>query len=234
MLRSLLPSILASLGFVIISLAKSMTLFEWKISEIATDFPPTYQVHILPSPWTTRVGDSLDDDLYISFGRVYVSTEGASCRSEDLNFIIRRSQKDEALERVALNFTEQNSQWLYEWGARVIILSGIYIWWFTIFYERRSIFLALLFSVIAGVFYVTLTQIVRPLLPRVVPLEYLGTLECYRGTVTFNAGLSKIHFETVLVFFAGILLELGAVGIMVRQIIKAVIERKESSKSAAG
>ena len=234
MLRSLLPSILASLGFVIISLATSMTLFEWKISEIATDFPPTYQVHILPSPWTTRVGDSLDDDLYISFGRVYVSTEGASCRSEDLNFIIRRSQKDEALERVALNFTEQNSQWLYEWGARVIILSGIYIWWFTIFYERRSIFLALLFSVIAGVFYVTLTQIVRPLLPRVVPLEYLGTLECYRGTVTFNAGLSKIHFETVLVFFAGILLELGAVGIMVRQIIKAVIERKESSKSAAG
>ena len=234
MFRSLLPSILAGLGSFIILLATSMPLFEWQISEIVTDFPSTYKVHIQPSPWTTRLGDSLSDSSYISLGKIYASNDGTSCRHENLHFVVRRSQNDEMFERVALNFTEKNSQWLYVWGARIMILSGIYIWWFTIFYERRSVSYAVIFTVMVVVFYIGLTQIARPLLPRVVSFEYIGMLDCDPGTVTFNAMLSTVHYETIVIFFAGILFELGALGIMLRQIMKAIIERKESSKSAVG
>ena len=227
--RCLLPNFLASFGFVMILLATKMPLFEWQISQVVTDFPSTYEVHILPSPWINRLGDSLNDSNYISLGKVYVSRDGTSCSHEDLSFVARRSQNDEVLERISLSFTRKNSPWLYVWGARVIILSGIYIWWFTIFYERRSVFYAVLLTIIAGVLYVQLTQIVRPLYPVAVDLEYLGSLACYQGTVTFNATLVKVHYETIIVFFAGILLELGALSIMLRPIIKAVIERRKTS-----
>ena len=228
-LRSLLPSILASLGFFIILLATSIPLFEWQTDEIVTDFPSDYEVHVVPSPWVTRLGDSLDDSNFISLGKVYVSRDGQSCNHEDLNFMVRRSENDEALEHISLNFTEKNSQWLYVWGARIIILSGIYIWWFTIWFERRSFFLAMVFTMIAAVFYVGLTQVVRPLLPRVVPIEYLGSLDCYRGTVTFTARLVKVHYETIIMFLMGILLELGAVRMMLCQIIRTAVEIKQIS-----
>lgn len=228
MLRSLQPFLLAILGFVMVLWATSLPLFEWQISEPSTDFPSTYEVHILPSPWVAKLGNSLDDSSYISLGKVYVSKDGRSCNHKNLDFIVRRLHNEETLERILLNFTRENSSWLYVWSLRLIILSVIYIWWFTIYYERRPIFLALMFTVIAGVFYIGLTQIVRPLLPDVVPIEYLGGLDCYNGTVTFNAMLSKVHYETLIVFLAGILLELGALGIMLRQIIRAVKERRSS------
>lgn len=226
MLRSLIPSILASLGSFIILLATSMPLFDWQISKVATDFPEIYEVHLLPSPWITRLGDSLDDSNYVSLGKVYVTEDGDSCHHEDLGFVIRRSEKDKALEKISINFTEKNGQWLYLWGARLIFLTGIYIWWFITFHEHRSFLSAITFTLIAIVFYVGLTQVIRPLLPRVVPIEYLGMLDCYHGIITLNASLSKIHYESLSVFFTGILLELGAIGIMARQIISSVTGRK--------
>jgi hypothetical protein len=110
-----------------------------------------------------------------------------------------------------------------------MILTVVYLWWSTIFYQRRSMLDAIIFTVILGIFYVGLNQGVRPLLPRIVDFKYLGTtLDCYHGTITFSASLAEIHYETLIVFFAGILLELGALGIMVRQIIRAVVERKNA------
>src|SRR5512138_190378 len=103
-LRSLLPIVLASLGSFAILLAISMPLFEWQINEIVTDFPEAYDVHVLPSPWTTRFGDSFNDNSFVSSGRIYVSKNGASCSSDDLNFVAKRSQKDEALEQVPIIF----------------------------------------------------------------------------------------------------------------------------------
>lgn len=229
MFRSLLPSVLASLGSFLILLATSMPLFEWQTGEISTDFPPTYEVHVLSSPWVTRLGDSLDDSNFISLGKVYVSKDGQTCKHEDLNFMLGRSENDKTLERISLNFTEKNSQWLYVWGARIIILAWIYICWFTIWYRRHSILLALVSLSIAVLLYVGLTQVVRPLLPRVVPVEYLGSLDCYRGTVTLIARLVKVHYETMFVFLGGIMLELAAIGMMLRQVIRAVTERKAQS-----
>jgi len=110
-----------------------------------------------------------------------------------------------------------------------ISLAGIYIWWFTIWYKRpiwKALVLAVVFTGVAVFIFIVLTQIVRPFLWRVgASPEYFGTLDCYSGTVTFNVALSKVHYEMPILLFAGILLELGALGIMVRQIIKAIIER---------
>ena len=234
MLRSLLPFTLASLGLTIILLATTMPLFEWQIDEMVTDFPEAYEVNILPSPWTTRFRDSLSDSSFISSGHIYVSKNGKSCSQDDLSFVVKRSQRDETLENVPQNLFKKHSKLLFVCGVMVIVLSLVYIWWYTISYEHRSVLLAVIFTVIAGVLYVELTQILRPLLPRIIPFEYFGALDCYRGIITFNARLSEIHYETPIVFFTGLFLVLGAPGVMLRQVIKAINEEKESSKSAAG
>jgi hypothetical protein len=50
----------------------------------------------------------------------------------------------------------------------------------------------------------------------------------------FNVGLSKVHYEMTIVLFLGICLGLAALVVILRQIIKAIIERKESSNLAMG
>ncbi len=99
--RSLLPFTLASLGHVIVLLAIYIPLFEWQISGIVTDFPPTYDVHISSHPLTTILGEALSTDSYL--GKVYVSKDEAICRYEDANFVVRRSENDQALEQISLN-----------------------------------------------------------------------------------------------------------------------------------
>jgi hypothetical protein len=54
------------------------------------------------------------------------------------------------------------------------------------------------------------------------------------GTVTFNARLSTVHYETLLVLFTGVIAEVGAFVVMLRQIMKAIIERKSSVESDVG
>jgi hypothetical protein len=230
MFRSLLPFILASLGSFIILFATSIVLFEWQTGEVVTDFPSAYEVHILPSPWITRLGDSLDDNNFISLGKIYVSKDGKSCNHKDINIVVNRSENDKTLERLSLNFTEKRSQWLYVWGARLLILSGMYIWWYIIFCEHRSFILAIVSTMIAAVFYLGLTQVLRPFLSRVVPIEYLGMLDCYHGTVTLIAKMGKIHYETIILFLAGIIMQLGALIIMIRQIIGAMGKKKGSKE----
>jgi hypothetical protein len=221
--RNLLPFILASLGYVIFLLATSVPLFEWQISEIVTDFPPTYKVNISPYPLTTRLGTSLDNGLYV--GRVYVSKDGRICRYKDLSFVATRSQNDEALEQVSLNINEKYIPWLEGWVVMGIYLSGIYLWWFTIWY-KRPIWEAIGLTALAIFIFILLTQIVRPFLWRVGPSpEYFGILDCYHGTVGFNVGLLKVHYETLIIFIAGLLLELAAIVMMLQQIIRAVMKK---------
>ena len=228
MQRTLLPFILASLGYVMALLATSMPLFEWQISEIVTDFPPTYNVNISRFPLTTRLGTFLDNASYV--GKVYVSKDGRICRYKDLSFVATRLQNDEALEQVSLNVNEKYIPWLEGWAVMGIYLSGIYIWWFTIWY-KRPIWEAIGLTAVAIFIFILLTQIVRPFLWSVGPSpEYFGTLDCYRGTVTFNATLSKVHYETLIILFAGVLAELGALGMMLRQIIKDTIQGREFPK----
>ncbi|HXQ35128.1 MAG TPA: hypothetical protein VN843_14025, partial [Anaerolineales bacterium] len=213
------PIVLASIGLVILVLAAStMPLFEWRISAFVEDFPSTHVVYSFPSPWAAKLGDSFDDDFYIH-SKVSVSKDTKECRKEDLNFVIRRSQNDTALERLSLSFYRGVLPWLSVWGLIEIAVSGIYIWWFTLSYERRPISSAVTLTLIAVVFgcclmniFVYGMKVAGGMFP-----YYFGTVDCYPGTVAFNASLSKVHYETLLALFAGILLGLGAMGVIVRQ-----------------
>jgi hypothetical protein len=217
-LRSFLPFLLASLGFAASLLVTEMPLFEWQISEIVTDLPSTSEDPILPSLWNAKFGQSLDD-----LGKMFISEDEISvCLSEDLKFVVTRSQRDETLERVSLN-VYKNIFWLFEWGWIVFILSIIYMWWSILWYKQGAGLHAVIFTVLAPFICFFLSQLVRlvgPGIPR-----YFSIAECH-GTITFNAVLSKIHYEMPIALFTVILLELGALGIMLHQIIRAVIESK--------
>jgi hypothetical protein len=228
-LRSLLPYILASLGLFITFFWERMPLFEWQISDVATDLPSTYDVSIEPSPWTAYIGDSLDDGLYIS-REISVESAGKSCREEDFNFVVRAPQNNKALE-TALNFNNlENLLWLEQWSAIEILICIIYVWLFTIWYEGPSgIGYAAVYTGIAGCIYFLGSQIARAFGSHRLLAYGYGVLDCY-GTVTFNAALSKIHYEMLIVLLAFVLLELGAFGVMFHQIKNAVIERKEGSR----
>jgi hypothetical protein len=95
------------------------------------------------------------------------------------------------------------------------------MWWYALYY-KRAITKTLISTVIAVILLCILLNIARPFFVYTVSSGYL------EGTVTFNARLTRVHYETLIVFLTGMLFELRALGLMVRQIIKAVIERKNA------
>lgn len=224
MRHSFLPFALVSLGFTMILLSIAMPLFEWQISEIVTDFPPIYEVHVSPSPWTARFGDSFSDDLYV-YRKVSVLKDSLECYNKDINLNIKRAPKDEALEQVWLNIYK-NISWLFGWSLIEIVLSVLYIWWFMIWYKGNSFWKSIGLTIFAIFIFLNLIpRLADPLFPRF----YYGAVDCYHGTIAFNAALSKTHYETPIILLVGIVLEFGALVIMLRQITKAIIESKKSS-----
>src|SRR6266496_4268375 len=114
-LRSLLPFILTSFGFILIALVLNMPLFEWHISDIATDLPAGVQIN---PTWTTKFGDSLnsgsynaEDGAYI-FHQVLFPNHGNSCSPQQLTSVVRRSQSDERLEQLELTLNHGMALWL--------------------------------------------------------------------------------------------------------------------------
>ncbi len=221
MRRSLLPLFLASLGFILIALVINMPLFEWQISDTVTNLPR--EVQFKPSPWITKFGESLTDDSYIE---VYIPNEKIPCRPERLSSTVRRSRIDEVLEEIALNINKNIIPWLSDRSAFgfLLFLCGMYIWWFTIRYKRPA-YEAIISTVVAFMFLGVLINVWRLFFHKIGSPLCLGL----QGTITLSAALSKIHYETLIVFLGGILLELGALGVMVRAIIKAISESKVST-----
>ena len=132
------------------------------------------------------------------------------------------------LERIALNVKEKIIRWLtgltqtgqITMGV-ILFLCGIYIWWFTI-WHNRLFSETIISTVVAVILLAFLINVWRFLVPENGVFVCLPEL---RGTVTFNARLSKVHYETLLVLFAGILAELGALGMMVRQTTISIRKR---------
>lgn len=230
MFRGVLPFVLASLGFAMIILAMDGALLEWQISEIVTDFPPTHEVGIVPSPWVAGLGESLDDGSYV-FKKIHISKDKRSCRKEVLTLVVERSLEDKSFEQVWLNIY-RNTSWLFGWSWIEVILSIMYIFLFTIFHKEHSAIHALLFMVIALCLFLNLTQILRNVAPLSHP--YFGTVDCYPGVVTFNARLSKLYYEAPIFLFVGILSELGGIAVIVYQIMKGMSQGRESAKSVVG
>ena len=227
MLRSFTPFLLASLGFTLIALTIKMPLFDWQISEIVTDLPPEF--HINPS-WTTKLGDSLESDSYV-LNQVVMLMNGNSCSPEQLTYVVRRSRSDERLEQIALNVNQRIALWLTGLTFTgqitigvILFLCGIYFWWFTIWYNR-PFSETIISTVVAVILLGFLINVWRVLVPDV------GVFVCRpgpHGKVTFNARLSKVHYETLLVLFTGISAEVGAMSIMLRQFMMTIIQGKES------
>lgn len=223
MRRSFLPFLLVILGYLLILLATKMPLFEWQIMHVSTDYPAVYEINAQPSPWRARLGESLDHGSYPSFGNILVSKDARDCAPEDVSILVERASNDITLERISLD-TKKYVLWLFDWKWIVIALSLIYIWWFTIWF-RHPMGEAVVLTIIVIIAEHELTQLIRNVLPTVMRL---GMLECYRGTVTFQANLSEVHYETLAVMVVGLLAELGALIIMLSQVIKALLERNTS------
>ncbi len=241
MLRSFIPYVLVCLGFTIVGLARDMPLFEWEVSEIIADIPPHY--HVKPSPWTTRLGESVlgdptDDNAYFLWQVYTPSGDGEySCSPVGSKPLVQRLQNDEALERISIGFYQRVYPWLWGTSWLLLFLSGIYVWWFA-FWHKRPIAEPILFTVIIVVMSCFLFDNVwRVLASRVMP-----ALSCipipepqpYSGAITFNVNLSKIRYEMLGVLLTGIGLELGAIGVMVRQTKRVIMQSKESSQPAVG
>ena len=231
MQRALLPNVLASLGLVFILLATVMPLFKWDISTVNKDFPPAYELHLKPSPWTTKLGESLDDNYF--FKNVRVTTANAICTNDEDFLDIQRSPNERSLELMAVN-ANGNVPWLISSSFIVVILSGIYIWWLLVWHDQHPISSAIAPIVISVVFFCLLIAVLRLVGPRLSAPQYLMISDQCQGALTLNARLSKIHYETLIILILGILGELSALGIMLRQFIRAIIQGKESSRSAVG
>lgn len=221
MRRSFLPYILAILGFATILWGMTRPLLEWQINDIATDYPQNYEVNVFPSPWTARFGDSFNDDLYV-YKNVSVLVDRKHCYDEDINVVIGRVQKDKALEAAWLNIYK-NISWLFGWSLIEVLFSVLYIWWYVVRY-RYSFGTAIGLTALAVFIFLNLIpRLASPVFPRYFP----GSVECYQGTITFNAVLLEIHYETPIILLVGVLLEFGALVMMLYQVRQAVVDRNK-------
>lgn len=225
MLRSLAPFLLASLGFTLIALVLIMPLFEWQISEVNTDLPLEFQINL---SWTTKPGESLESNLYI-LKQVILRKDGNSCSPEHLTYVVNRSQSDETLEQIALNVNQRVTRWLtgltftgQSAMAVILLLCGTYIWWFA-FLHNRPFPETIMFTVVAILLLAVLINVWRILTPE------NGVVVCLpemHGRLSFHATLSKVHYETLIILFMGFCAEIGALVIILRQIIKFANEGK--------
>jgi hypothetical protein len=242
MFRSLIPFVLVCLGFTLVGLARDMPLFEWETSEIIADLPPDFQVK--PSPWTTRLGesvlgDSSDDSSYFLW-QIYTPMGNSTdvCSPVGSKPTVKRSRIDEAFERISLGVYQEVYPLLWGISWLLLLVSGLYVWGFATSY-KRPIYEPIIFTTIIIIFFCFFffDNVLRPLTGRVMPALPCGFFlpsHPYSGTITFTAKLSKIHYEMLMVLITGICFELGAIGVMVRQIRMAPMTEKESAQSVVG
>lgn len=226
-IQTLIPFTLATLGWFLSFVVGNMPWLEWHISEVVTDLPAAFEVHVSPSPWTLSLGDTLTNSVNNS-RRIWVNGNAQLC------FVATRSQSDQMLERV-LNIKPIVLAILYVVGLIEVVLSFLYIWFFTIWNESL---LGCLYSVFStffgGIIFVSIFEVTRLFgnTPHLSMFDVVPT-DCY-GTVTFNAELLRVHYETPLMLFVVIGLELGALAIVFYQMRKSINDKKESSKLAVG
>jgi hypothetical protein len=204
-----------------------MPLFEWQLSEIVTDLPPEF---IINPSWTTRFGDSLESDSYI-LNHVVMQKNGNSCSPGQLTYAVKRSRSDEKLEQIALVVNQRVTRWLTGLSfagqstmAVILLLCGMYVWWFTILHNR-PFSEAIVATAVGGIILALLINVWRVLVPEI------GVFMCrpeLRGAVSFHASLSKVHYQTLLALFGGICAELGALAVMLHQVTRIIFERNEA------
>jgi len=234
MVRGFLPFVLALTGLYMIFFAFINPLFQWQISEIVTEVPPSYEVNVSPSPWATTIGDALNDKTYV-FYQISVLNDGQFCSSRDFSLVVKRSQKDELLEQLSLwrLFKSLDMDWLIWWVSAEIALSMVYLLWFTYWQDRRTLNYTILSGVIATIaFCFVMVPMLKLMGPRISDM-FVGSANCH-GAFTFRAEIVKVYYSVPIVLLSSIFAEFGALVIMAREIVKVSRNRKASSKWAVG
>lgn len=227
MQRAFLPNILASLGLALILLATAMPVFEWDI-EMNADFSTTYKVHSEPSPWLTKLGESLDDRSYI-LKKVQVLVGEAICTNDQEFMAVQRLPNEKSLESISVAINKYTS-WLIGSSFVVVILSAIFIWWCTVWQDHRPISSAIPPILLSVLFLCLLVAVLRLVDPRVSGPHYFMISDQCQGSLTLDVKLSEMNVAMPLIMLVGFLGELTAIGVMLRQFIKAMIQGRESSK----
>ncbi|HAW52174.1 MAG TPA: hypothetical protein DCX54_07595 [Flavobacteriales bacterium] len=225
MKRALLPFIFAVSGLVLNIWASSMPLFEWQVGTVSEDYPPDYDVHLTPSPWITRLGQSLDDKPYIS-RKVFISIDQIPCWIEMGHKItIERSTIDKRLDLLSRKLNDFPFQLAL--GSLLLIgLSIIYMWWIIIWHEHRTIAEAVAITLIITFFFCFPIGMMRLLGPRISTDYFFAMCNEYSGTVSFSAEISKVHYETLITMLSAILAEFGALSKMIFEIVRTITRRK--------
>jgi hypothetical protein len=232
MSRSFLPIALVLIGLSMLFYAAIHPLFEWQISEIVTDFPSSYEVDVLHSPWSAYLGDSLIDHSYV-FENISVSENGKGCPESDLHFAVNRSQNDKLLEQLLLTRLF-DYRWVMGWILIEFGLSVAYSFWYTIWHEDRSVLHTTILAIFAILcFYLIFSQVMRGWGPSIGNFLVDNPAKC-QGTITFSARLAKTYYSVAVLWFLGAFVELVALAVMVRQIILAVSKGKESHELGVG
>ena len=241
MLRSIIPFFLACLGFAIIGFARDLPLFEWQISQIVADIPPDF--YVKPSPWKTRLGESVLGDSYEDgsyfLWQIYTPMGDSSdvCSPVGSKPIVKRSRIAATLEHISLGFFQNVYPWLWGTSWLILFLSGSYVWGFAKLYKRPFYEPVRFSALLTIIFCFFFDNVLRPLSGRVMSALPCGMFlpsHPYSGTIAFTAQLSKIHIEMLIAMLIGIGLELGAIGVMVRQTREAPAPEKASAQSVVG
>jgi hypothetical protein len=106
------------------------------------------------------------------------------------------------------------------------------MWWYAIEYKDRWALLTVIVAC-SCVFLALVTRFIGPDIGHFPMFRLAGVPDCH-GTVTIDAVLVKVNYEMPFLLFIGICSELAMFILMFRQIKKATIERRESSRSVVG
>ena len=213
MLRNFIPFVLASLGFAMILWADRSPLFNWQTSKIVADVSSACDFE-LPTYLTTRLGESFEER-----------------KTDGLKIVVIRSRTDDLLNRVSLVVDK-----FVPWLSAGVILSISYLWQFPLQgRQNRVSHIVIAFVLTAAAVFICffLSQVVRSAGPAVGWQLYHFGENC-QGTITFSAKLLKMYYETPALLFAGTMMEVGAIGIISRQIKRSIMAEKESTRLAAG
>lgn len=217
MKRALLPITLLSIGFVAIVWATmAMPLYEWKVYESSSSW----------WIWKAKLGESFDDGSYL-IHKDLSTQDKRNCLQE--NFVISRSSQEEKLERLSLTINK-SIPWLYGLNMLGIILSGVYILWFTNKREKLSVSSVIIFPIILCWCLTNILIYSLKMSPMISIHSYTGTVNCYPEAITLNAQLTQIYFAMPIVLFIGILLASGAFGIMIKEILRQAVNDQEPSE----
>ena len=155
------------------------------------------------------------------------------CSSRDLQVVVKRTSNEELLERLSLALLI-NDHTIYPitwWILIEVLLAVAYIIWFTIGHEHRPVPHAIASAVFAALFFCfIMIPVIKLMGPR---LTYGGMAACH-GEIMFRAKLLWVDYSVIILLLAGFFAELAALAIMARQIVKAIMQRKESAQSAVG